>query len=54
MTRCGGVTTSGGGEVTPQRGMDETTSVRLTQIILSQKIKKIYVVDSIQVVDSED
>jgi hypothetical protein len=46
MTQHGGVTTSAGGDGALGRKKEETTLVRLTQILLGQKIKKIHSIHS--------
>jgi hypothetical protein len=46
VTRCCGVVTSVGGEVAPGWERDEMIPTGLTQILLSQKMKKNHVIDS--------
>jgi hypothetical protein len=41
--------TSAGGEVTPERQMEETTLIGLTRILLGRKMKKIHVIDSVAI-----
>jgi hypothetical protein len=54
VTRCSGVTTSGGGEVTPRRGSEETMPVGPTRILLGQKwIKYTRSIPLVQMVDED-
>jgi hypothetical protein len=46
LTRYDGVMTSAGGETTPGVEREEVMPIRLMRILLCQKMKKIYAVDS--------